>query len=126
MGATSEIDVNKLEKRLRAEREELAADQPTASEIAELFPRGDVMDPEDLSIQDVERDVQLDGVTRRSHRLSAIEDALTRIQDGTFGTCVECGGRVGAARLEVDPAAALCVACQNAHEELKPQRMPEL
>ena len=124
--ASSEIDVQQFERRLSEERDAINSDLPKASELAELFPRGDVLDPEDISVNETERDVQLGFANRRSDRLVAIDEALNRIHDGTFGRCVECGGAIGAARLEADPAAGLCIECQRRDEERNPARTPVL
>jgi RNA polymerase-binding transcription factor DksA len=43
-------------------------------------------------------------------------DALRRIQDGTYGVCSDCGRRIPAARLEIKPESARCVACQTEYE----------
>jgi len=40
-----------------------------------------------------------------------IEAALTRIADGEYGYCVECGEEIPQKRLELNPAAALCIRC---------------
>lgn len=39
--------------------------------------------------------------------------ALTRMEVGTFGRCLECGGEIGAKRLHAVPWAGLCVQCQE-------------
>lgn len=44
--------------------------------------------------------------------LSAIEHALRRVRDGTYGTCATCGRPIAKERLEVLPQADRCVACQ--------------
>ncbi len=49
------------------------------------------------------------------HRLE-IEAALVRIEDGSYGTCVDCGQPIPEARLEVRPEAARCVADQEKAE----------
>lgn len=46
----------------------------------------------------------------------AIQDALARMADGTYGACQECGEPIGALRLSVLPEAALCVGCQAVAE----------
>ena len=46
-----------------------------------------------------------------------IRAALQRIEDGTFGTCVDCGGTISEARLSVRPEAARCVECQAKFED---------
>jgi DnaK suppressor protein len=42
--------------------------------------------------------------------------ALTRVQDGTYGDCVDCGKPVPDGRLEARPDASRCVACQAKHD----------
>ena len=41
-----------------------------------------------------------------------IRAALQRIEDGTYGTCTDCGVQISEARLTVRPEAARCVECQ--------------
>jgi RNA polymerase-binding transcription factor DksA len=48
-----------------------------------------------------------------AHALTEIESALSRLGDGSYGTCVDCGWHISRERLEVLPAAALCMACQR-------------
>ena len=45
-----------------------------------------------------------------------VEAALQRIEEGTYGVCVDCGQPIPDARLEVRPEAARCVADQEKHE----------
>ncbi len=52
----------------------------------------------------------------RSHfegELLDVEDALRRIDDGTYGKCAECGREIAPERLEAMPAARLCIDCQS-------------
>ena len=51
---------------------------------------------------------------RNEIQLEAVEGALRRLDDGTFGTCVRCGGAIGAERLEALPSASHCIDCQRA------------
>jgi DnaK suppressor protein len=46
-----------------------------------------------------------------------IRAALARIDDGTYGTCVDCGTTISEARLSVRPEAARCVECQTTFED---------
>ncbi len=41
--------------------------------------------------------------------LTEIDDALRRIEDGTYGTCTACGKEIAAERLEAHPWASLCI-----------------
>jgi len=51
---------------------------------------------------------------RRSGRLRAIAAALKRMDEDEFGWCQECGDAISAARLDLDPCAAMCVGCASA------------
>jgi RNA polymerase-binding transcription factor DksA len=48
-----------------------------------------------------------------SETLQAIEDALAKFEQGTYGECESCGGPIPEARLEAMPAARLCIACAS-------------
>ena len=48
--------------------------------------------------------------------LAEIDAALKRIDDGTYGTCVNCGGEIPLARLEAYPWASLCIDCKRRAE----------
>lgn len=46
-------------------------------------------------------------------RLTEIDGAITRIDDGTYGICAECSTEIPSRRLEALPFATLCVSCQS-------------
>ena len=48
---------------------------------------------------------------RRQARLTRIDAALARLDEGEFGYCQDCGEDIPAARLDLDPTATLCVSC---------------
>jgi DnaK suppressor protein len=48
--------------------------------------------------------------------LRAIESALRRIRDGSFGQCQSCGNEIGGARLEAVPWMPYCIQCQEDFE----------
>ena len=50
------------------------------------------------------------------HVLRAINEALTRIDDGTFGTCGRCGTPIAEERLEAIPYANRCIDCKRLEE----------
>jgi DnaK suppressor protein len=50
---------------------------------------------------------------RETEELNQIEAALRRIEDGSYGQCVDCGVEIPSARLEVAPEAMRCIACQE-------------
>jgi len=50
------------------------------------------------------------------HVLSGINEALDRIESGTFGSCARCGKQIGEERLEAIPYATRCIDCQRLAE----------
>ena len=54
---------------------------------------------------------------RRALELQRIAAALSRLESGDFGYCVRCDEPIALARLELDPAATLCIECASANEE---------
>jgi RNA polymerase-binding protein DksA len=50
------------------------------------------------------------------HVLGSIDEALRRIEAGTFGTCVRCGRPIAEERLEAIPYATRCIDCQRVAE----------
>jgi DnaK suppressor protein len=46
-----------------------------------------------------------------------LEAARTRLQNGTFGVCCQCGADIVPARLRADPGAPFCAECQEAFDE---------
>jgi DnaK suppressor protein len=49
--------------------------------------------------------------------LENIESALSRINDGTYGCCVDCGAKISKARLDAIPYTPCCVDCANRRDE---------
>ena len=50
------------------------------------------------------------------HVLAEIDAALKRIDDGTYGTCTNCGNEIPSERLEARPWATLCIDCKRQRE----------
>jgi RNA polymerase-binding protein DksA len=50
------------------------------------------------------------------HVLAAIDEALKRIEEGTFGTCARCGKPIAEERLEAMPYATKCIDCKRLEE----------
>ena len=51
------------------------------------------------------------------HQLQEIDDALSRLDQGDYGSCIACGSEVAKARLSAVPWARFCVACQEMEEK---------
>jgi DnaK suppressor protein len=58
-----------------------------------------------------ERSEILGHIESARHRVHLIDEALQRIDEGTYGVCADCGTPIDAARLEVRPLSIRCVSC---------------
>jgi DnaK suppressor protein len=65
-------------------------------------------------ISDAEREVAVLDAAAADQRL--INEALERIDAGTYGQCVDCEKKIPDARLKIRPEVARCVACQQKYE----------
>jgi len=61
-----------------------------------------------------EREMAIRNVDRESTLLRDVKATLRRIQDGTFGTCIECESAISPKRLAAVPWASRCIQCQAA------------
>ena len=47
------------------------------------------------------------------HQLDDVKEAVTKLDDGSYGTCLSCGKEIGAARMEARPFSLMCVDCKT-------------
>ena len=112
-----------LVRRRDALRSALAGDLSLLKELRSESP-GDVVDAAYDSAQD-EISSQLAEV--ESRELAHIENALERMQEGKYGQCEVCGGKIPLARLNALPYATMCIDCQREVERsgLSAERLRE-
>ena len=70
----------------------------------------------DIGSDNFEQEFNLGLIQGESDELREIDDALERIDDGTFGTCEQCQKRIRKVRLNALPHARYCIECQRAQE----------
>ena len=75
------------------------------------------MDTYDLASEERTREINLILSDRDREKLQAIEDALERIDAGTYGICEMCEEEIAPERLEALPFTRLCVTCQSEIEK---------
>lgn len=73
-------------------------------------------DPNDRATQESEFGLELRTRDRERKLIRKISQALTRIDDGTYGYCEETGDEIGLKRLEARPVATLCLDAQERRE----------
>lgn len=74
-------------------------------------------DTYDLASDERDREINFILNDREREKLHAIDDALERIKDKTYGICESCEGEIQLGRLKVLPFTRLCVKCQEENEK---------
>tara|TARA_Y100000590_G_scaffold218555_1_gene247549 strand:+ start:233 stop:649 length:417 start_codon:yes stop_codon:yes gene_type:complete len=64
-----------------------------------------------------EKNVEMKAINRQIKLISKIDQAIKRIDNGTYGFCEETGEPIGLKRLIARPVATLCIAAQEKHEK---------
>lgn len=71
----------------------------------------------DMSADTYERELSM-GLASSEHEVFyQIEEALKRLDEGSYGDCQQCGKAIGMSRLKAVPYTALCISCQRAKEQ---------
>ena len=95
---------------LQAEKEQVSR---------EILAESDVRAVESTAVNEAEpseesaRAIEWHNLETLETRLREINDAQDRLLDGNYGMCLECGDRIEPRRLLVNPAASLCLSCQE-------------
>lgn len=71
----------------------------------------------DMAADTYERELSTNLVSSEQQVLYEIDDALKRLDDGSFGICQQCNKPIVMSRLRVVPYAAMCIGCQRAKEQ---------
>jgi len=100
------------EKRLLTMRKSLLEEITNGMKDGADDLKKDIGDIYDLASSERERELSLILGHRDREKLAQIDEALSRISDGTYGVCEECGGKIGAERMKVMPFARMCIDCK--------------
>jgi len=85
--------------------------------VHEMVENGEeIPDPNDRATVEEGRNWSLRLRDRDRRLIGKIQEALARLETGTFGTCTSCGRAIGAARLRARPVTDLCIACKTEAE----------
>ena len=86
------------------------------AEGAEQRNSNAVRDPLDVASDDAQEDIILALIQMKAYTLTRIDPALGRLDQGTYGDCVECGREIAEKRLRALPFAVRCKDCEEARE----------
>lgn len=110
----------KLRKQLEEERERLLASSGALAASADITQWGVKVDgdPADVGVALAER-ASAESLASNARRLiQQIDDALARMEDGSYGRCDSCGDPIEPARLEALPYATLCLEDKQRSERI--------
>jgi DnaK suppressor protein len=106
-----------IKKKLVKQRQDLLveAGQTLNSKLStekESFP-----DPTDQAVAELDNNFTLRLRGREQKLLKKIDEAISRIDSGSYGVCESCGGEISFKRLEARPVTTLCIECKTRQEE---------
>lgn len=71
----------------------------------------------DVATDNYDREFSLGLASNSREQLYELDDALKKIEDGTYGICEECSARIAKNRIKAIPNARLCIKCQEKKEK---------
>lgn len=111
--SVSELDwKEEIKKMLLQMRKELLQEVSKSIKTESDYLRFDVGDFYDHASSDRDRELSLMLTDRERNKLIQIEEALRRIEEGSYGICESCGDEIGEDRLKAMPFAKLCLSCK--------------
>ena len=121
------MDLARMKQRLQEERtRQLALAARLRQEEADPVESGELstadQHPAELGSETFERELELTTLTIVEGELKEIDDALRRLDHGSYGICEECGKPIDEARLEAVPWARYCVLDQARIEQALSRR----
>jgi len=109
-------ELEKFRKLLLQQKEQILQNIRETREQMANPQTEEFIDESDVASTEVSQRVALRLRDREQKLLNKIEKALKKIEQGTYGTCEICGGRIGVKRLESRPVATLCIKCKEEQE----------
>jgi len=76
-------------------------------------------DPNDRASLESDRNFELRIRDRERKLIAKMQEAIKRIDDGTFGICEVCGGHISEKRLMARPVTTLCINCKTKQEKIE-------
>ena len=116
-GTEARTRYSELKRMLEDRRRELQAEvQGKMRDVRSDDKMTDVLDAVESAEADIQEDIEFALVQMKSETLNKVNDALTRLDQGTYGNCFECGEEIAEKRLRALPFAVRCKDCEEAKE----------
>mgnify|MGYP001427527052 CR=1 FL=1 len=111
------MNIKQLKESLLAREQELLADIVRFENEARESRAAEVEDPIDQVTSSENKAVSFQESTLVAQVLKQVRDALRRIDDGSYGKCIDCGRPIEPARLQAVPWTPYCLADQEKHDK---------
>ena len=120
-GEAAKTRYSELRQMLEERRREIRAEvkgkmRDVRSEGTWGGKQNEVLDAVESAEADIQEDIEFALVQMKSETLNKIHDALTRLEQGDYGNCFECGEEIAEKRLRALPFAVRCKDCEEAKE----------
>ena len=99
-----------IEKKLLDKRDELRA---RVSSIEKDFNKGRSADSEEQAVEAENEDVLIELQREAQQELVVIDEALIKLEQGSYGVCSQCGEEISQGRLDALPYVINCINCAN-------------
>jgi DnaK suppressor protein len=106
----------RFRKMLLEEKQRLLNNSKNAMKNELSLSPDDLPDETDLAASEINQTLVFKLRDRDRQLLAKIDEALHRMDEGTFGTCEDCEEPIEPRRLEARPVSTLCVACKEKQE----------
>lgn len=83
------------------------------------------LDDGDWSIVDLSEDINLKHMNTHREDLQKIDEALRKLEEGTYGICEDCGEEISEQRLKILPYAIYCIDCKEKREKIEEMEKKE-
>ncbi len=105
--------LQRYKDKLLAQQALLERSMRTAVKEGRQNSADELQDAADLAVESYQKELLFLQGTKGHLQLSEARSALERLEDGTFGECLQCGETIGEKRLEAVPWTPNCIACQE-------------
>ncbi len=113
MTTRSPESLERFKQKLSAQQSILERNMKSAVQEGRQANTDDLQDAADLAVQSYQKELLFLQGTQGHTQLTQVRAALDRLDEGTFGECLQCGEMIGEKRLEAVPWAPHCIACQE-------------
>jgi DnaK suppressor protein len=110
-------DQERIKKELLKRKRELLGQALDPRDDDLRSERENLLDTGDVASQEVTQSFKIRLREREEKLLKKIDLALSRVDDGTFGVCDDCGESIEIKRLVARPVTTLCIDCKSLQEE---------